>query len=98
MVARPKSASSSVSSGMATGSIAIEFTPMKTVVSPVEKRGGAAEWGGGVLIIMHGRSRMTIDPRIYYAGTEHVGFSPTRQKLLTRSAKRREVLGELHEE
>ena len=54
--------------------------------------------GRSALIIIHGRSRMTIDPRIYYAGTEHVGFSPTRQKLLAPSAKRREVLGELHEE
>ena len=33
----------------------------------------------------------------YYAGTEHVGFSPTRQTLLAPSAKRREVFGESHE-
>ena len=33
---------------------------------------------------MRGRSCMTMDPRIpmYNAGTEHVGFSPTRQTLL----------------
>ena len=43
---------------------------------------------------MHGRSRMTIDPRI---PAEHVGFSPTRQILLAPSAKRREVFGESHE-
>ena len=33
----------------------------------------------------------------YYAGTEHVGFSPTRQTLLALSAERREVIGESHE-
>ena len=32
----------------------------------------------------------------YNAGTEHVGFSPTRQALLATSAKRRRVLGESH--
>ena len=52
-----------------------------------------------VLDIMHGRSRMTIDPCIptYHAGTEHVGFSPTRQALFAPSEKRREVSGESHE-
>ena len=43
---------------------------------------------------MHGRSRMTIDSHPHNAGTEHVGFSPTRQTLLAPSAKRRKVLGE----
>ena len=33
----------------------------------------------------------------YYAGTEHVGFAPTRQTLLAPSAKRRDVFGESHE-
>ena len=33
----------------------------------------------------------------YNAGTEHVGFSRTRQTLLAPSAKRREVFGEPHE-
>ena len=33
----------------------------------------------------------------YYAGTEHVGFSPTKQTLLAPSAKRRVVFGESHE-
>ena len=48
---------------------------------------------------MHGRSRVAIDPRIptIYAGTEHVGFSATRQTMLAPSAKRREVFGESHE-
>ena len=55
--------------------------------------------GGGVLIIMHGRSRNSYDHRPshpYNAGTEHVGFSSTRQTWLARSAKRREVFGESH--
>ena len=33
----------------------------------------------------------------YTAGTEHVGFSPTRRTMRAPSAKRREVLGEPHE-
>ena len=33
----------------------------------------------------------------YYAGTEHVGFSPTRQTLFAPSAKTSEVFGESHE-
>ena len=33
----------------------------------------------------------------YYAGTEHVGCSPTRQTVLAPRAKRREVFGESHE-
>ena len=38
--------------------------------------------GGGIPIIMHGHSRMSIRPsHPYNAGTEHVGFSPTRQAL-----------------
>ena len=55
--------------------------------------------GRGVLTIMHGRSRM-YDRRPwhpYNAGTEQVGFSPTRQALLAPSARRREVFGESHE-
>ena len=47
---------------------------------------------------MHSRSRMTIYPSHHYnAGTEHVGFSPTRQTSLAPSAKHREVFGESHE-
>ena len=39
---------------------------------------------GGVLIIMHGRSRMTMDPPPpYNAGTEHVGFSPSTYADIT---------------
>ena len=43
-------------------------------------------------IFIHGRSGMTIWYRPlhpYNAGTEHVGFPPTRQALLAPSAKRR---------
>ena len=40
---------------------------------------------------MHGRSRMTIDPRI------PTMQGRTRQTLLEPSAKRREVFGESHE-
>ena len=43
-----------------------------------------------LLSIMHGCSRVTIDPRIpvYNAGTEeHVGFSPTRQTSLQHQAR-----------
>ena len=52
-----------------------------------------------VLDRMHGRSRMTVDPRIpTNTGAEHVGFSPTRQTLLVApSAKRRDVSVESHE-
>ena len=37
--------------------------------------------GAGCIHVMHGRSRMTIDPCIptMFAGTEHVGFSHTDQ-------------------
>ena len=50
---------------------------------------------GGVLVVMHGRSRMTIDPRIpAMLGRKYVGFSPTRQTSLAPNAKRREVFDE----
>ena len=40
---------------------------------------------------------MTIDPCIpTMPGTEHFGFSPTRQALLAPSVSRREVFGESH--
>ena len=58
------------------------------------------EVGRGVLDIMHGRSRMTIDPRIFTinSGTECVEVSPTRHRLLAPSARRRKVFSESHEE
>ena len=49
--------------------------------------------------VVHGRSRMTIRrSHPYNAGTEDVGFSPTRQILLAPSAKRWEVFDESDEE
>ena len=60
------------------------------------RSGGAG--AGGVLGIMHGRSRMNIDPRISLLCRDgHVGFSSTRQTLFAPSVKRREMLGESHE-
>ena len=48
----------------------------------------------------HGGSRMTIAIRPWHphdVGTEHVGFSLTKQTSCAPSAKRREVFGESHE-
>ena len=42
---------------------------------------GERREGGGTHVV-HGRSRMTKDPRLSNAGTDHVGFSPTMQILL----------------
>ena len=59
---------------------------------------GGGGGGGGSILFMNNRSRMTMRPsHPYNAGTEHVGFSPTRQILRAPSAKRREVFGESHE-
>ena len=52
-----------------------------------ERRGG----GGVYSIFMHGRIRIAIGygpSHSYYAGTEHVGFSPTRHTLLAPITKR----------
>ena len=56
------------------------------------------DWWGGVLIVMHGSSRMTIDPRIpTMPGQSTSGFHrPGTELLAPPSAKRREVLGESH--
>ena len=52
--------------------------------------------GGGCTQLVHGRSRMTIDPRIPTApGRETSGFHQP-QTLLAPSARRRAVFGELH--
>ena len=51
---------------------------------------GGWGWGVGYSIFMQGRSGMTIGyipSHPYYAGTEHVGFSPTRQTLRAPSAR-----------
>ena len=46
---------------------------------------------------IYDRSHITVDPRVLaIAGTEHVGFSSTRQTSRAQSAKRREVFGESH--
>ena len=48
---------------------------------------------------MHSHRLKTMDRRIhpYYAGTEHVKFSPTGQALLAPSPEHSEVFGESHE-
>ena len=53
------------------------------------------EGKGAYTQVDHGLSRMTHRPsHLNNVGTEHVGFSPTRQKiLLAPSAKRRHVSG-----
>ena len=50
--------------------------------------GGGGKGEGGVLGIMHGRSRVTIDPRIpTMPGRSTSGFAPTRQTLLAPQAR-----------
>ena len=52
------------------------------------------------LLLEKKKTVVVYDPRPshpYNAGTEYVGFSPTRQTLPAPSAKRREVFGESHE-
>ena len=67
----------------------------------VGARGGGVLDRSDALDIMHGRNRMATKHPCN-AGTEHVGFSPTRQILLAPSAKRRRkypasrMKGELH--
>ena len=70
-----------------------------------QQRGGreGGRWGrgdgGGVLIsgtaVVSRPYGRPLHP--YNAGTEHVGFSPTRQALLAPSTKRREAFHESHE-
>ena len=64
----------------------------------VERNGRNRKGGGGgysVCAWPHFYGHRPSHP--YYAGTEHVGFSPTRETLLAPSTKRREVFGESHE-
>ena len=65
------------------------------------KESGEWEKGKGKEVLMSCMAVVVYDykPSHPYsgAGTEHVGFSPTRQTLLASSAKRREVFGESHE-
>ena len=61
--------------------------------------GGRRSVGGEYTQFVHGRSRIAVRCRPlhpYNAGTEHVGFSQTRQALLAPSAQRHEVFGESH--
>ena len=67
-------------------------TRLVVVVVVVEEEGG-----GGVLIVMRGRSRMTIDARVPAKCRDgyNVGFSPTRQTLFAPGlARRHDLLGE----
>ena len=74
-------------------------------VATYRRWGGGGERGGGgvldrrdVLDLMHGRSRMTIEPRIpTMPGRGMSGFHRPRQTLLAPSEWRREVEGESHE-
>ena len=64
---------------------------------PIEGQGGGG--GRGVLSASMCMAVVVYDHRPShpgYAGTEHVGFSPTRQTLLAPRAKRLEVFGESH--
>ena len=56
-----------------------------------------ARGGGGVAQLCMAVVVCLWTSHSYYAGTEHIGLSPTRQTLLAPSAKRREEFGESHE-
>ena len=52
-----------------------EFAPMRKKGRGTEEEVGERRGGGGVLIIMHGRGRMTLDPRIpAMSGRDTSGF------------------------
>ena len=75
-------------------------TPEKRTRRGAQQLHGKFRVGEGTLDTVHGCCHMAIDPRIpitYNTGTEHGGFSSTRQTLPTPSAKRREELGESRE-
>ena len=65
---------------------------LEAAVSPSSRKEG----GGEVFVAMHGRSRMTMDPRIPTM-PGWLGLSPTKQILLAISAKCRKVFDESHE-
>ena len=72
----------------------VRYKPFRSQKYPgVQGRGGGVVDRRDVLDIMHGRSRMTIDPRIHTMPERSMlsGFSPTMQTLLAPSGKRREV-------
>ena len=63
-------------------------------------RGRGGGGGGGCTHFMRSRSPKTIDPRfptMPARSTEHVGFSPTRQRSRAPSAKRRDEFGKSHD-
>ncbi len=64
----------------------------------VNEKGDGRAGEGGVLDIMHGRSRMTIDPCFHsMPGRSTSGFHLPGRHCFAPSMKRREVLGESHE-
>ena len=81
-------------------------TPVLYIFSPRSERKETREYRneeakacgeGGAIVIMHGRSRMDIDPRVpTMPGREGGGCSPTRQTL-HQAQKRREAIGGSHE-
>ena len=66
------------------------------VIKGREGRCGCRSWVWGSKHVVHGRSRMAIDPRVpTMPGRSTVGFPPTRQTLraCTKRQAKREVLG-----
>ena len=55
-------------------------------------------WGGGGTQFLHGRSHMTMDPRVpTVPGRSTSGFHQSGRHFLAPTAKRREVFGESRE-
>ena len=85
-----------------TCSVSRDTPPQTGVHKPWEGEGreGVGE-GRGCHQVMHGRSRRCghRPSHRYNAGTEHVGFSPTRQTLIacTKREAKGEAFGESHE-
>ena len=78
--------------------ISRRITHFKLQLRIVWKKEGAG--GEEHSMFKHGRSGVTMAIRpkhSYNAGTEHVGFSSTRQALPAPSAERRVVFGEYHD-
>ena len=67
----------------------------------LSSQGGGSQQAGGVLIDMHGRNRVTVDPRTKYpynAGTEHVGFFTDQADITcTKREAKPKGFGESHE-
>ena len=70
----------------------------RPIVPPVPSSNQGGREGGGGTQCVHGRSRMTIDPRIpTMPGRSTSGFHQPGRHCLHSSAKRREVFDESHE-